>query len=380
MVRFSRQIYKKIGFMIKFLDLQKLNNQYKSEINLAIANVVDSGWYLSGEENKKFEDAYASFIGTKYALGVANGLDALRLILRAYIELGIIEEDDEIIVPANTYIASILAITDNKLIPVFIEPNELNYQIDDSLIEGAITSKTKAIMIVHLYGACSYTHKIANICEKYNLKLIEDNAQAHGCVFEGKITGSLGDAAGHSFYPGKNLGALGDAGAITTNNKELFDVIKALANYGSAQKYVCNYKGLNSRLDEIQAAILNVKLKHLNIDTEKRRDIAKYYYQNIQNKLITLPKIENWNAHVFHLFPIFTQNRNDLQNYLTKNNVQTLIHYPIPPHKQICYKEYSNIALPITERIHNQELSLPISPVITKEELDTIIALINNWE
>ena len=365
--------------MIKFLDLQKLNNQYKSEINLAIANVVDSGWYLSGEENKKFEEAYASFIGAKYALGVANGLDALRLILRAYIELGIIDEGDEIIVPANTYIASILAITDNKLIPVFIEPNELNYQIDDSLIEGAITSKTKAIMIVHLYGACSYTSKISNICEKYNLKLIEDNAQAHGCVFEGKVTGSLGDAAGHSFYPGKNLGALGDAGAVTTNNKELFDVVKALANYGSSKKYVCNYKGLNSRLDEIQAAVLNVKLKYINIDTEKRRDVAKHYYNNIQNKLIILPKIENWHSHVFHLFPIFIKNRNELQDYLTENNVQTLIHYPIPPHKQICYTEYNHISLPITERIHNEELSLPISPVITKEVLNTIIALINNW-
>ena len=366
--------------MIKFLDLQKLNNPYKSEINLAIANVVDSGWYLLGEENRKFEEAYSKFIGTKYALGVANGLDALRLILRAYLELGEINEGDEIIVPANTYIASILAITENKLTPIYVEPNESNFQIDEDKIEEIITTKTKAIMIVHLYGACSYTNKIANICKKYNLKLIEDNAQAHGCVFEGKITGSLGDAAGHSFYPGKNLGALGDAGAITTNNKELFDVVKALANYGSSKKYVCNYKGLNSRLDEIQAAVLNVKLKYLNIDTEKRREAAKHYYNNIQNKLLLLPKIENWHSHVFHLFPIFTEKRNDLQNYLTKNNVQTLIHYPIPPHKQICYKEYSDISLPITEKIHNQELSLPISPVITKEELNTIIALLNNWE
>jgi dTDP-4-amino-4,6-dideoxygalactose transaminase len=366
--------------MIKFLDLQKLNNQYKSEINIAIANVVDSGWYLSGEENKKFEETYASFIGTEYALGVANGLDALRLIIRAYIELGVMKEGDEVIVPANTYIASILAITDNKLIPVFIEPNESNYQIDDNLIEEAITSKTKAIMIVHLYGVCSYTSRISNICKKHNLKLIEDNAQAHGCIFEGRVTGSLGDAAGHSFYPGKNLGALGDAGAVTTNNKELFEVIKALANYGSTQKYICKYKGLNSRLDEIQAAVLNVKLKYLNFDIQKRKEAGKYYYDHIQNKLIVLPKIENWHSHVFHLFPVFTEKRNDLQNYLSENNVQTLIHYPIPPHKQICYKEYIQFELPITEKIHNQELSLPISPVITKEELNTIIELINNWK
>jgi len=366
--------------MIKFLDLKKINEQYSSEINSALNNVVNSGWYLLGDENKKFEEGYSKFIGTKYALGVANGLDALRLILRAYIELGIIKEGDEIIVPANTYIASILAITDNNLVPVFIEPNEINFQIDDSKIEQAITSKTKAIMIVHLYGACSFTNKIADLCKKYNLKLIEDNAQAQGCFFEDKITGSLGDAAGHSFYPGKNLGALGDAGAITTNNVELFEVMKALANYGSTQKYVCKYKGLNSRLDEIQAAVLNVKLKYLNTDTEKRRDAAKFYYNNIQNKIILLPKIENWKSHVFHLFPIFTKNRNELQNYLVQKNVQTLIHYPIPPHKQICYTEYNSISLPITERIHDEELSLPISPILTKEELNTIVELVNNWK
>lgn len=366
--------------MIKFLDLQKVNSQYEDEISSAIKNVIISGWYLLGEENKKFEEAYSSFIGTNYALGVANGLDALRLILRAFIELGIMKEGDEVIVPANTYIASILAITDNNLVPVFIEPNELNYQIDDNKIEQAITNKTKAIMIVHLYGACSYTNKISEICKKYNLKLIEDNAQAHGCYFENKMTGSIGDAAGHSFYPGKNLGALGDAGAVTTNDKELYDVIKALANYGSSQKYVCNYKGLNSRLDEVQAAVLNVKLKHLIKDTEKRREAAKYYYSNIKNQSIQLPIIEDWNSHVFHLFPIFTNRRDELQAYLTENGVQTLIHYPIPPHKQICYKEFNGISLPLTEKVHDEELSLPISPVITKDELDTIVNLINNWK
>jgi dTDP-4-amino-4,6-dideoxygalactose transaminase len=365
--------------MIKFLDLQKVNREYEDEISSAIKNVINSGWYLLGEENNKFEKAYSSFIGTKYTIGVANGLDALRLILRGYIELGIIQENDEIIVPANTYIASILSITDNNLVPVFIEPNEFNFQIDDSKIEQAITEKTKAIMIVHLYGACSYTTKISQICNKYNLILIEDNAQAHGCYFENQMTGSIGDAAGHSFYPGKNLGALGDAGAVTTNNKELYDVIKALSNYGSSQKYVCNFKGLNSRLDEVQAAVLNVKLKHLENDTEKRRDAAKYYYSNINNYRIQLPRIENWNSHVFHLFPIFTIRRDELQAYLTENGIQTLIHYPIPPHKQICYKEFDSLSLPLTEKVHNEELSLPISPVITKDQLYKIVNLINNW-
>jgi dTDP-4-amino-4,6-dideoxygalactose transaminase len=259
--------------MIKFLDLQKVNNQYADEISSAIRNIIDSGWYLLGEENKKFEKAYSNFIGTNYTLGVANGLDALRLILRAYIEIGVIKERDEVIVPANTYIASILAITDNNLVPVFIEPNEMNYQIDDTKIEQAITSKTKAIMIVHLYGACSYTNKISEICKKYNLKLIEDNAQAHGCSFENKKTGSIGDAAGHSFYPGKNLGALGDAGAVTTDDENLAATIRALANYGSSEKYVSKFRGLNSRLDEIQAAILNVKLKYLNIEIEARKHV-----------------------------------------------------------------------------------------------------------
>ena len=365
--------------MINFLDLKKVNNQYTDEISKAVSKVINSGWYLLGDENKKFEESYSNFIGTKYALGVANGLDALTLILRAYIELGIMKEGDEIIVPANTYIATILAVTENKLIPIFIEPNEINFQIDAYKIEQFITKKTKAIMIVHLYGACSYNNIINNLCEKYNLKLIEDNAQAHGCHFDNKITGSLGDAAGHSFYPGKNLGGFGDGGAITTNDKDLYDVIKSLANYGSSQKYICNYKGINSRLDEIQAAILSVKLKYLNNDIEKRRKAAQYYYLNLKNQKIKLPTIENWDSHVFHLFPIFSNKRDDLQKHLNDNKVQTLIHYPIPPHKQVCFKEYNNISLPITEKIHNEELSLPISPVITIEELNTIISLINNW-
>ena len=290
--------------MIKFLDLQKINQQYSEEIKDELNRVFDSGWYLQGKENESFEENYSNYIGTKHTIGVANGLDALRLIVRAYIEMGIIQEGDEIIVPANTYIASILAITDNRLKPVFVEPDINTYQIDDSLIEQAITSKTKAIMIVHLYGQCAYTEKIGELCKKYNLKLIEDNAQAHGCLFKGKKTGSLGDAAGHSFYPGKNLGALGDGGAVTIDNDDLADVIRSLANYGSSKKYVSEFQGLNSRLDEIQAAILSVKLKYLDQDTQRRKEIAKYYIENIKHSDIILPQIKDWNAHVFHLFPV----------------------------------------------------------------------------
>jgi len=365
--------------MIKFLDLKQINLLYSEEISNAIHDVIYSGWYLSGNENKKFEEQYSRFIGVDYTLGVANGLDALRLIFRAYIELGIMQEGDEVIVPANTFIASILAITDNNLIPIFVEPNELNFQIDEDKIEKAITSRTKALMLVHLYGACSYTNGINDICKRYNLKIIEDNAQAHGCYFENKMTGSLGDASGHSFYPGKNLGAMGDAGAITTNDRKLFDIIKALANYGSTVKYECKYKGLNSRLDEIQAAILNVKLKYLKSEISKRKEAAKYYIDNINNKSIYLPSVKDWNSNVFHLFPIFTKKRSALQKYLSDNNIETLIHYPIPPHKQVCYPEFNNLNLPITEKIHNEELSLPISPIITNDELKKIVKLLNSW-
>lgn len=365
--------------MIKFLDLQKITKKYSEEIHEAVKQVIDSGWYLQGKENEIFEANYSQYIGTKYTIGVANGLDALRLILRAYIELGEMQEGDEVIVPANTYIASILAITDNRLKPVLVEPNIETYQIDDELIERAITPKTKAIMIVHLYGQCAYTNKIEDLCKKYKLKLIEDNAQAHGCLFEGKKTGSLGDVAGHSFYPGKNLGAFGDAGAVTTNDDELAKIIRLLANYGSSQKYVFDYQGLNSRLDEIQAAILNVKLKYLDEDTQKRKDVAKYYIENIENPNIILPKVQDWNAHVFHIFPIRCKNRDELQHYLTENDIQTLIHYPIPPHKQECYKEWNNLLFPITEEIHRDILSLPMSQVIPKSDVLKIVNVINKW-
>lgn len=371
--------------MIKFLDLQKITQKYSQEIHEAVDRVVDSGWYLQGKENESFEANYANYIGVKHCIGVANGLDALRLILKAYIEMGFMQEGDEVIVPANTYIASILAITDNRLKPILVEPDITTYQIDDRLIEAAITANTKAIMIVHLYGQCAYTEKIGEICKKHNLKLIEDNAQAHGCVYleqrtknkEQRKTGSLGDAAGHSFYPGKNLGAFGDAGAVTTNNDELAAVIRSLANYGSSKKYVFDHQGLNSRLDEIQAAVLNVKLKYLDEDTELRRKVARYYIDNIKHPDIILPVVKDWSAHVFHLFTIRTSRRDELQKYLSEHGVQTLIHYPIPPHKQACYAEWNSLSFPITEKIHAQELSLPISPVMTEEEVKQVVKVIN---
>lgn len=365
--------------MIKFLDLKQINNKYAADIHEVVKRVVDSGWYLQGTENKRFEKNYASYIGTEFAIGVANGLDALRLILRAYIEMGVMSAGDEVIVPANTFIASIIAITDNGLIPVLVDADEETLQIDDTKIEEALSSKTKAIMIVHLYGQCSYTYKIGEICKKANLKLIEDNAQAHGCKFESRLTGSIGDAAGHSFYPGKNLGAMGDAGAVTTNDSILAEVIRSLANYGSQVKYVNEYIGLNSRLDEIQAAVLDVKLKYLAEDTSCRRNIARIYLEKIKNPLIKLPKIADWDAHVFHLFPILTEKRDLLQEYLTKKGIQSLIHYPIPPHKQLCYKSLNGLSYPITEKIHNQELSLPISPVMSLDEAKFIADALNQW-
>ncbi len=365
--------------MIKFLDLQKVTAKYSDEIHAAVQRVVDSGWYLQGQENENFERHYSEYIGTKYTVGVANGLDALIWILRGYIELGAMKPGDEVIVPANTYIATILAITENGLKPVLVEPDINTYQIDNRLIEAAITDRTRAIMIVHLYGCCAYTDKIGDICKKHNLKLLEDNAQAHGCLYNGHRTGSLGDAAAHSFYPGKNLGALGDAGAVTTNDKELADTIRALANYGSIKKYVFRYTGRNSRLDEIQAAILDVKLRHLDEDNAMRKQNARYYTEHIKHPDIILPKVDNWDRHVFHIFPIRTSRRDELQKYLTENDIQTNIHYPIPPHRQECYKEWNKLSFPVTEQIHREELSLPMSPVMTKYELSSVVEVINSW-
>lgn len=366
--------------MIKFLDLKAVTDSHAKELQEAVNRVVDSGWYLQGNENKSFEMNYANFIGTSYCIGVGNGLDALIWIYRAYMELGIMKPGDEVIVPANTYIASILAITENDLVPVLVEPNIDTLEIDDEKIEKAITSKTKSILIVHLYGRCAYTSKISELCKKYNLKLVEDNAQAHGCEYDGIRTGALGDAAGHSFYPGKNLGAFGDAGAVTTNDKNVADCIRALANYGSQKKYVFKYKGKNSRLDEIQAAVLDVKLRYLAADNKHRQEIANYYYENIDNKKVKLPVHFKDENNVYHIFPVLCSQRDELQHYLLENGVQTLIHYPIPPHKQECYKEWGELSFPISERIHMEELSLPISPVMSIKDAVIVVSLINSFK
>ena len=367
--------------MIPFLSLKDVTALHGDEINVAVTRVVNSGWYLQGEENKRFEENYAKFIGTKYAIGCANGLDALIWIFRAFIELGVMKPGDEVIVPANTYIATILSITENGLKPVLVEPKQNTLEIDDDLIEAAITPKTKAICIVNLYGRNAYTDKIGALCKKYNLKLIEDNAQAHGCKhIDGRTTGSIGDAAGHSFYPGKNLGALGDGGAVTTNNKELADTVRTLANYGSSKKYVFKYTGRNSRLDEIQAAVLDVKLKYLVEDNAHRKQVAGYYFDYINNPLITLPDRLPDAQNAYHLFPIICEKRDALHDYLEKNGVGTVIHYPIAPHKQECYKKLNSMSLPITEYIADHELSLPIGPSISMEEVATVVELINKFK
>lgn len=373
--------------MIKFLDLKAINDSYEPELSAAIQNVLHSGWYLLGEETCAFEQEYAKFTNAKYCIGVANGLDALRLILKAYIAMGTMKEGDEIIVPANTFIASILAISDNQLVPVLVEPNINTYNIDPKKIEEKITERTKGIMIVHLYGQNAMHSKIREIVTKYNLKLIEDNAQAIGAYYNKKRTGSIGDAAGHSFYPGKNLGALGDGGAVTTDNEELSQIIRSLANYGSTIKYVSDFKGLNSRLDEIQAAILRVKLKRLDVDNQHRQKIAKFYCDNIDHPQVTLPASKSYfkpetnqqMSHVWHLFVIRHPQRDKLQNYLKENGIQTLIHYPIAPHKQLAYKDMNSLYLPITEKIHREVLSLPISQVMTNEEAEKIVERINSF-
>ena len=365
--------------MIKFLELKKITALHGEEIKQALNDVIESGWYLHSDANSRFESHFAQYIGTRHCIGVGNGLDSLTLILRAYKELGVIAEGDEIIVPANTYIATILAITDNNLKPVLVEPRLDTFQIDDSLIEKAITPRTRAIMIVHLYGRCAYTERIGELCRKYDLKLIEDNAQAHGCTYNGKRTGSLGDAAGHSFYPGKNLGALGDAGGVTTNDDQLADTIRALANYGSHKRYVFDMAGRNSRMDEIQAAVLDVKLKYLDEENSRRRSNALYYIKNISNPYVCVPSESYWRESVFHIFPLMTSQRDLLQSYLKENGVQTDIHYPIPPHLQRAYSQWGRPSLPVTERIHREELSLPVSQVLTEEECKEVTRLINDF-
>ena len=407
-----------LPLMIKYLDLKRINDLYDAEIRKTIGDVLDSGWYLKGEATRRFEQHYAAYIGTKHCVGCANGLDALTLILRAYKEMGVMQEGDEVIVPANTYIASILAITENRLTPVLVEPSIDTLQIDDTLIEQAITPRTRAVMIVHLYGRCAYTDRIGEICRQHGLKLIEDNAQAHGCVYKekGKVnsekfptgvpvaeanfslftvhltlkkTGSLGDAAGHSFYPGKNLGALGDAGAVTTDDDELAQTIEALGNYGSSRKYVFDYQGRNSRIDELQAAILDVKLRRLDADNQRRKDIAARYEREVSNDLVRLRLDGNETYSrsslatrdcVWHIFPVFCERRDELKKYLADNGVETQIHYPVPPHRQRCYPELHHLSLPVTERIHAQELSIPCHQALTDEETGRVVALLNAFK
>jgi len=371
--------------MIKFLDLKAITDSFEPELSQAVQRVVSSGWYLQGAANSQFETAYAAYCGAKHCIGVANGLDALRLILKAYIEMGVMAEGDEIIVPANTYIASILAITDNRLVPVLVEPDINTYNIDPFLIAEKITTRTKAIMIVHLYGQISMHLEIEKLAAKYQLKLIEDAAQSQGAEYitaDGtiKVAGNIGDAAGHSFYPGKNLGALGDAGAITTSDDELAGLVRTLANYGSKVKYQNLYTGLNSRLDEIQAAVLTVKLQRLEADNQRRRQIADYYIRHIRHQQLTLPVMVDAAAdrsHVWHLFVIRHPERDRLQKYLEAGGIQTLIHYPIPPHRQQAYRQWNRLSFPVTEQIHNEVLSLPISPVMTNEEMEAVVKAVN---
>lgn len=363
---------------MKYLDLKAINAPYEH----AADEVLRSGWYLRGEATRRFEQHYAEYIGTRHCIGCGNGLDALTLILRAYKELGVMADGDEVIVPANTYIASILSITENHLVPVLVEPDIDSLQIDDCLIEQAVTPRTRAVMIVHLYGRCAFTPRIADLCQRYGLKLIEDNAQAHGCVFVPPVaayppqkTGSLGHAAAHSFYPTKNLGAFGDAGAVTTDDDELAALIRTLGNYGSSRHYVFDHLGVNSRIDELQAAILDVKLHNLDADNARRREIASLYINKVEHPDILIPQCQC--DSVYHIFPVLSPRRDELKQYLADHGIQTEIHYPIPPHQQACYPAWNKLSLPVTERIHREELSLPCHQAMTNEEADHVASLLN---
>ena len=383
---------------IKYLSLKDLNAPYEKDIQHAISEVVSSGWYLQGKRIHDFEEHYAAYIGTRHCISCGNGLDALKLMLQGEMILGRMQPGDEVLVAANTYIATILAITSVGLTPILIEPTIDTLQMDDSLIESHITEKTRALLTVHLYGKCSVTPSMIAICKKHHLLLFEDNAQAHGCIYRGKTssdgwdgkrTGSLGTAAAHSFYPGKNLGALGDAGAVTTDDDDLAEVIRALGNYGSARKYVFDYQGRNSRMDEIQAAVLDVKLAHLDETNERRQDLAQLYLKylgedkrttGMQNlKVIPSNLYSPKESNVVHIFPILSSRRDELQQYLKENGVGTMIHYPIPPHQQKCYVEWNHLHLPITEKIHQQELSLPCNQNMTEEDVERIAELIRKF-
>ncbi|MGY0146713.1 DegT/DnrJ/EryC1/StrS family aminotransferase [Edwardsiella tarda] len=365
--------------MINFLDLKAVNNQYQKELKEACSRVIDSGWYIMGNELASFEDEFKNYCGTTHAIGVANGLDALILVLRAWKELGKLKDGDEVIVQANTYIASILAITENRLVPILVEPDLGTYNLNPETVRSAITSKTKAILAVHLYGQISPMKEIMTIAKENHLLVLEDCAQAHGAEIDGVRAGNWGHAAGFSFYPGKNLGALGDAGAITTNDDELASTVKALRNYGSHKKYENIYQGVNSRLDEIQAAMMRVKLPYLDVETKRRQKIAKMYRNGIKNNIITLPQVNHELSHVWHLFVIRCEKRDELQNYLTSLGIQTLIHYPIPPHKQPAFSYLNKISMPICESIHQQVLSLPMGPTMTSQEVSIVIDALNAY-
>ena len=364
--------------MLKYFDLQRYTAQHRKQLQEAVRRVVDSGWYLLGNEVNAFERAYAQYIGTAHCVACGNGLDALSLIFKAYIEKGLLHQGDEILVPANTYIASIISITSNGLVPILVEPHPDTFQIDAQQLTKHFGRRTKALLIVHLYGKCAFTDDLVSVCTAHQLLVIEDNAQAHGCLWKGKRTGSIGHAAGHSFYPGKNLGALGDAGAVTTNDEELANIIRALGNYGSSKKYVFDYVGQNSRMDEVQAAVLNEKLKWLDRDNERRVTIAQRYINSVRNTDVTLPTEAYLANNVFHIFPVLCAKREQLQLELHQRGIETIIHYPIPPHKQQCYSEWNGLSLPITERIHREELSLPLNPIMTDEEVDMVIAQMCN--
>lgn len=365
--------------MIPFLDLKSINQQYQQELKEACARVIDSGWYIMGNELAAFEQEFAAYCGTQYCIGVANGLDALTLTLRAWKELGRLQAGDEVIVPANTYIASVLAITENDLVPVLVEPDEDTFNLSTSNIQSALTEKTKAILPVHLYGQISPMDEIMSLANEHKLLVLEDCAQSHGAQIKDKKCGAWGHAAGFSFYPGKNLGALGDAGAITTNDKELYDVLVALRNYGSHKKYENKYQGVNSRLDEIQAAMLRVKLQHLDKETAHRQHIAQLYLEGISNPKVILPKLTMKEGHVWHLFVLRTSDRPELMEHLEKHCIQTLIHYPTPPHQQAAYNYLNEVSLPVTETLHREVISLPISPIMPLEEVEYIVKMINSY-
>ncbi|GAA5522419.1 DegT/DnrJ/EryC1/StrS family aminotransferase [Aliifodinibius salicampi] len=370
---------------VPFLNLKDYNKRYEDDIQASLNRVISSGWYLLGDEKKSFELEFSDFIGVDYTIGVGSGLDALKIILKAYQVMGHCKDGDEVIVPANTFIASILAITDSDLKPVLVEPDEKTYNIDPDLIKENITPRTKAIMIVHLYGQNAYSKKIKKLCDKYNLKLIEDAAQAHGARFKGRRIGSLGDAAAFSFYPGKNLGAMGDAGAICTDNQELAECCRMLGNYGAASKYRYKHKGFNSRMDELQAGVLRVKLQGLEDDNQRRREVSNFYLENISNEKIELPGQQNATtvlkdeSHVWHLFVVRVKNRDQFINHLQEHGVEASIHYPIAPNEQAGYPKLQNLSLPITERLHREVVSLPMSPVLKREDLQQVVQAVESY-